>query len=358
MSAAAKPEVVQAARTLLQQMGITPADLLNTAVPGRSTPTFAEYVPIVAAAVAPGSQRMYGTYWAKAVERWADRHIDEVIPSEIEVAMREIQANALRRRNNRGGRSAAEHFISAMRCFYKRAVADGYIGESDNPARKVPKPARHASTRSALAHGRLAELTATAGTSGNDPELDTLILRFHIETACRRGGLLGLRPMDLDVEQCLVLLREKGETFRWQPISPTLMTFLRQHAQERGSPQSGTLLRYRNGKPVGRRRYDYLFTRVGELLPWARTQMISAHWLRHTTLTWVERVYGYAVALAYAGHAETPSDAGTTARYVKATLQEVATALAGLTGEPHPLALPDTLAVRTIASDALVGEYD
>jgi hypothetical protein len=43
------------------------------------------------------------------------------------------------------------------------------------------------------------------------------------ETACRRGGALALRPRDLDREQCLVLLREKGETFRWQPVSPTLM---------------------------------------------------------------------------------------------------------------------------------------
>ncbi|KUL27748.1 integrase [Actinoplanes awajinensis] len=133
MTAVGKPEVMKAAMMLLQQMGITAEDLLNTTVSGVPVPTFAEYVPIVAAAVSPGSQRMYSTYWAKAVERWADRRIDSVIPSEIEVAMREIQANALRRRNNRGGRSAAEHFISAMRCFYKRAVADGHIAEGSNP---------------------------------------------------------------------------------------------------------------------------------------------------------------------------------------------------------------------------------
>jgi hypothetical protein len=66
---------------------------------------------------------------------------------------------------------------------------------------------------------------------------------------------------------------------------------------------------------------------------------LSAHWLRHTTVTWVERNYGYAVARAYAGHAEQcGSDVGSTATYVKATLGGVATALAALTGEPHPLA--------------------
>ena len=59
---------------------------------------------------------------------------------------------------------------------------------------------------------------------------------------------------------------------------------------------------------------------------------------RHTTLTWVERNFGYAVAKAYAGHTDTGSDTGATATYVRATTHEVAAALAALTGEPHPLA--------------------
>ena len=52
-------------------------------------------------------------------------------------------------------------------------------------------------------------------------------------TACRRGGALALRSADLDPDECLVLLREKGETVRWQPVSPTLMAALVQHAEER-----------------------------------------------------------------------------------------------------------------------------
>jgi integrase/recombinase XerC len=71
---------------------------------------------------------------------------------------------------------------------------------------------------------------------------------------------------------------------------------------------------------------------------WARTQQVSAHWLRHTTLTWVERNFRYAVARAYPGHAEAGGDTGATATYVRADLPEVAAALAALTGEPHPLA--------------------
>ena len=62
------------------------------------------------------------------------------------------------------------------------------------------------------------------------------------------------------------------------------------------------------------------------------------HWLRHTTLTWVERNFGYAVARAYAGHSDNTGDAGSTTTYVRATIHEIASALAVLTGEPHPLA--------------------
>src|SRR5260370_40112417 len=89
-------------------------------------------------------------------------------------------------------------------------------------------------------------------------------------------------------------------------------------------------------------RYDHLWTRIGRHLPWVRTQQISTHWIRHTTLTWVERNFGFAVAHAYAGHTDGTGDTGSaTSTYVRATLTEVATALAALTGEPHPLTEPE-----------------
>ena len=62
---------------------------------------------------------------------------------------------------------------------------------------------------------------------------------------------------------------------------------------------------------------------------------------RHTILTWVERRFGFAVAQAYAGHQDAARRAramSATGTYVRAGLPEVATALAVLTGETHPLA--------------------
>jgi integrase/recombinase XerC len=115
----------------------------------------------------------------------------------------QVKAQRVVRRNGRGGRSAAEHLVAALRCLYNHAVADGYIAEADDPARRVTKPRRLPTTRQALPDTRLAEINQIAATTGNDPALDTLLLRLHTETACRRGGALALRPADLDAEQCL-----------------------------------------------------------------------------------------------------------------------------------------------------------
>src|SRR5262249_4460262 len=150
-------------------------------------------------------------------------------------------------RNARGGRSAAEHLIAALRCLYRHAEDDNLITRDANPARKVDKPRRLPSTRRAVADTHLAQINHIAATTRNDPALQTLILRLHTEPACRRGGALTLRPSDLDPEQCLIRLREKGETVRWQPVSPTLMRHLQHHATDRGAPHDGQLLRYTNG---------------------------------------------------------------------------------------------------------------
>jgi len=95
------------------------------------------------------------------------------------------------------------------------------------------------------------------------------------------------------------------------------------------------LLRYRNGRAITSRRHDHLWRRLGTELPWVATQGVSTHWLRHTTLTWVERHFGYGIAYAYAGHTDTT--------YIKALQQDVATALAALTGQPHPWSTTNTL---------------
>ena len=85
----------------------------------------------------------------------------------------------------------------------------------------MSKARRLPSTRRAVPDTRLAEINRVAATTGTTPPSTPCLLRLHTETACRRGGALALRPVDLDPDQCLIQLREKGETVRWQPVSPS-----------------------------------------------------------------------------------------------------------------------------------------
>jgi integrase len=372
------PEI-EAARLLLQRLGVHPEDLLTHPTtgptgPGRAptpVPTISDYLPRVASAVPPATRRAYDTYWRRIEHAFGARRLDEPTASEIQQLAEHTRTHAVVRRNARGGQSAAAHLIAAARCLYHHAENDGLIAPTNNPARKTRKPRKLASTRRAIPDTRLTEINHIAATTGNDPELDTLLLRLHLETACRRGGALNLRIRNLDHRNSLIELREKGGTLRWQPVSPTLMQQLINHAIERvpdrqrddarpvgsgasadepsnhepsdpertddGSTTDSHLLRYRNGRPITARRYDYLWNRIAQHLPWAAAQGITTHWLRHTTLTWVERNFSYAVARAYAGHEGGLHGVGVTASYVRADVEEVATALAALTGEPHPL---------------------
>jgi integrase len=269
---------------------------------------------------------------------WGERLMTSFTATDIEFFKNQCAANAASRRNSRHGRHAGEHAVAAARALFNFAAADGIIAAGDSPAHRVAKPRRLPNTRRALTAVELEQINLAARTSGNDAILDALLLRLHTETACRRGGALGLTFGDLDAPRGLVRLQEKGETQRWQPVSLTLARALTEHARARGAVNSGDrLLRYRDGRPLTSRRYDNLWKRLGHSLPWVAAQGISTHWLRHTTLTWVERHFGYGIARAYAGHTDSTGPATTT--YIKADLHAVATALAAMTGQPHPLAL-------------------
>ena len=173
---ASRQAVVEAALVLLERMGLTPADLAAVPQHRKPVPTFAEYVPVVSAAVSAGTRRAYGSYWNRVIDQWGDRRLDEPTPSEIRQLMAYVKTHVVARRNARGGRSAEEHLVAALRCLYQRAVDDGLIAEADNPARKVAKPRRLPTTRRALPDNRLAEINEVAAATGDDPELDTLIL--------------------------------------------------------------------------------------------------------------------------------------------------------------------------------------
>lgn len=329
-----------AARLLLQRMGISPSELIE--FERRVTATsLRELVSTVSSVVPEGSRKAYAPYWRKALKAWPDAEVGEILQTDVVWFIQHAKESAVVRRSSRGGHVAAEHAYAALRCLFRYAVGNRLLTPWDDPTAEVTKPRRLPPNRRALQPELVEEIVEVASTTGDDPPLDALLMRTHLETAARRGGALALRLCDLDPDQCQILLHEKAGSSRWQPVSPTLMTALQEHAHLRGAqdPHSN-VLRYHNGRPLSVRRYDNLWNRIGEYVPTVRAQGVTTHWLRHTTLTWVERAYGYGVASAYAGHATTATRAhGVTAVYIKADIHDVATALAELTGEEHPLAL-------------------
>ena len=64
---------VAAALVVLERMGLSPADLVPAPANRPAVPTFAEYVPVVSAAVSAGTRRAYGSHWNRITEQWGDR---------------------------------------------------------------------------------------------------------------------------------------------------------------------------------------------------------------------------------------------------------------------------------------------
>ncbi|MFJ9364864.1 tyrosine-type recombinase/integrase [Nocardia sp. NPDC101769] len=324
---------------LLSRLGLTIGDLADHVNRHRLVPTFGEFIPRLREALPESTVRNYEPYWRIVENIWGERTLDAPTTTEIDLLVKDHRRHAVVRANSRGGRGAAANMVSAIRCIYRHAEADRWIRPVDNPAGRVHKPRQLPSTRHALTFDQVRQIGEVASTTGNDRELDALIVRLHIETACRKAGVLSLTVDDLNTHDCLVKLREKDETERWQPVSPLLMRRLVEHVSTRGGTRSTRqVLRYRSGRPIGRRRYDYLSKRIREHLGWADTMQVSAHWLRYTTLTFVEREFGYAISRAYAGHSEPTYGDGATYTYVRASLSEIAEALTAVTGMPHPLA--------------------
>lgn len=302
-----------------------------------NAPTFDEFIPQMLEAESGAQRESYGACWRVLREVWGSRPLDEPTPTEILQLMNRYKAGAVVRSNWRGGSAAARNFLHGVRRLYRLAEMDGLIAPASNPAAKVPMPRKLESTRHALTPQQVSELGRVAAETGNDGELDALIVRLHIETACRRQAALRLRVDDLSVDDCTVLLHHKGGVDTWHPISPLLMLRLLKHVDRRGAGAPGhQVLRTRGGKPITDRRYDNLHGRFHQHLAWAEAKGVTVHWLRHTTLTFVERTYGEAVARRYAAH----RDPGTTATpiYTKASLMECAEALVAVTGQPHPFA--------------------
>ena len=264
---------------------------------------------------------------------------------------------ALKGTNGHGG---GENAVAAWRRLFKMAVDDELL--RSNPVENVSKPPRSDSNRRALRDEEIGPFFDAVVTGGDDPELDFHLAWFHTETGARRDGALNLRVGDLKDTEQIVEVFEKFGVYRDQPVSAELIAALRAFAASRGGPRCDPSSaeydptapvfyygrpRKRPGKdgrgagavagtpwPLTSRRYDGLHERLQQTLPWAAEIELTAHALRRTGATIVERIAGTQVARAFLGH----SQRNVTETYTGARgLEEVAEAVSKMTGRPHPL---------------------
>ncbi|MEU1955649.1 hypothetical protein [Nocardia rhamnosiphila] len=231
-----KDNTLAALRNTLTRRNLSPP---HTPTPAEAT--FDDFIPHILATESAAQQECYGAYWRLLLTEWGPRRLADPTPTEILQPMNRYKAEAVIRSNWRGGTAATRNLLHGIRRLYRLAELDGLITPAANPATKVPMPPKLESTRHALTPHQVAELGRIAIETGNDPELDALIVRLRIETACRRHAALTLRVDDLSEDDCTVLLHHKGGVDAWHPITPLLMTRLLDHVAHRGAATAPAL---------------------------------------------------------------------------------------------------------------------
>ena len=327
------------ARVLLEEaraLGIDVDDLVAAATGDPKPITVAVWIDEIARTFGPSTARTYRPYWRLFVAMFGDRYLAELTTADLAAVVDAAAERARVHRPDSTGRASRETCIAALRAVCARAVDAGHL--ATNPAAALRKPRRTTSRRRALDDRELTDLADAIRATRRDPDLDLLLVRFHLETGARVQGALNLRHRDIDTTRATVWLREKNDSTREQPASPSLVALLLAHTSDRGGVSANdSVFRTRRWEPITGRRYDRLFARARDCLGWDERTPVSAHVLRHTAITRIGRIAGYPVAQAFAGHAP-PTVTG---RYLHATPADVAAAVAELTGEPHPLAHPE-----------------
>ena len=213
-----------------------------------------------------------------------------------------------------------------------------------NVADKVAKPKRRDAKRAAFPVSQVPTVLRLAAAGSDDPDLDTMLVKFHLVTGARQEGALNLTRRMLDPARGDVVLDEKNDKTERQPVPDWFLAELIAFADERGAvePDAPVFRKFqRSGTyaPIGRRRYNYLFQRIQAASEFADNIQLSAHTLRHCAGTYIRQAADPDVAKAFLRHAETD----VTGTYTKATRAEVVAAVLAVWGGSHPDA--PTLAV-------------
>lgn len=225
---------------MAESLGLSPADLAAVAeslTAGSTIPTVADFAPVATAACPAKSLPTYKVHFRRLVTALGDQRLDQITEADLNTlrdAIIERAANKKVAKAMKSGRplrayetdahgyGAGENFVRATRFFFKEAKRKRLI--RDNPAAEVKVPKRRPAPERPLLADELEEVAVIWCTTGNDPELDSLLFEFHRKTAARREGGLNLRLGALDRRRGAVNLTEKFGNTRETPSTSTSST--------------------------------------------------------------------------------------------------------------------------------------
>ena len=186
--------------------------------------------------------------------------------------------------NNRGARTQARR-LSALKHFFKFAVAQGYTQEDPTVGVEMPKLPK--SLPKALSLDEMQNLLAckTQNPSKEEVRRQAIVELFYA-TGMRVTELTNLKLSDLTLdEEAMIRISGKGEKERMMPLSErtlnTLQTYIRKQdfKQVKDAPQ--WLFPSRQGRPLTRQRVFQIVREAGQ----AVGLELSPHHLRHTFAT-------------------------------------------------------------------------
>ena len=219
----------------------------------------------------------------------------------------------------RNGESRWQAYLAAIGAVRRFAAHAGVLSSSlpDNPTAGLHGSQQESEARRPLTESEMDQIWKAASRH-RDPELSTLVLDFIRETAARRQSVIDLRLDDICWGGSAVWLNTKfGRTHR-QVVSRDLMERIAIRKIRAGwngvggaqvghsplwkhDPDRSAFCRD-NGAALTTRWFDSLFSLIDREVDFDEGFRFTSHYLRHTSVSQVDRIAGYAAARQFAGH--------------------------------------------------------